>query len=259
MNNLKNSFSAIFLLSLVLQGCIMNSTLHLTKNKKSVIITNPGLKTQDSLSISSILGSPMSWNAFVNNTSTSGRYSIHLINYTTQQFVEGRFVRTDKDFTYLDVLVSDFNKKELGHYEISYPTGALRVALHGMHNQSYRISVKANSASGWHNDLFVTKAANFEIEKDLLHLYSGEIISESGVRGKFLITNDPVDPVPVEASVWYLLLARNEQFDCPEKLKQECKERGLKLKADTARYVGRVPDSSILLPTFKCTGICIEK
>lgn len=246
-----------------LESCVMHSNVQVTTNKRSVILSKNNQGILDSLRAETILGNQISLDQFMNNRRTiQGSYFISLINYTHQTYAEGRFKRETPDSVFLDVVISDIEKSQLNTYEIAYRKDRTSMNLLNIYSRKYRISVKdvkdSKESKSTHNDLIITKSANFEIEKGILQLYTGEVESESGVHGKFVILNDPLLPIPVYASVWYILLAGNEDFDCNEKLKEKCGAKGLKLKVGSPPHATISGQSTWLKPVYKCNGECIN-
>lgn len=194
--NTSNFFLLLFLITVICSNCVMvNSSIGYKKQKHNTIIE----KTPEypATSNPTILDTEINLEDYINQPSTpNSTFFISMINYHTDTYIEARFKRETSDTVFLECISKNLQKSDVFEFGFFYLKSEIDLeSFSSLKNGDYLATYEFNipdsskQINKWKEQLTFRKFQSFEIERNLLHFYSGEI-RERGIHSKFLVLND---------------------------------------------------------------------
>ncbi|MEO1260347.1 MAG: hypothetical protein AAFZ15_16240 [Bacteroidota bacterium] len=197
MNLVKLVFIS-FVVMLLFNSCISNSTIFFQKNKRSHVtnsysndfFVNNGIPARlqgRGIGIEDCLNSP-----------PSGNHSFFISFYdnSANTYREVRSTQVTNDSIIYERHVKENNKDSVESYYVNYRTGNIQLLTVTRNQNDHYLIFRVSSTSGQTSDfsldtLVIRDFVAREIVKDVLHIYEGKMVNSDGSVTDFVVINDP--------------------------------------------------------------------
>lgn len=248
----------IFCLILAFNSCVMNSTVSIHKHKGDKITTSPSSGEIYNQKQSSIQNKRINVADFFNQNDTNNNSSffISLINPNTNQYLEARTIRIEQDSILFDVTLKSLTKNKSINFEVNLETKGVQTKLINKQdiNDGFILDYTSRDTLKSYSLFKIRKFEASSIEKNILHLYTGEISFANQEYSKFVILNDitATNKILATFSLWLSTEIDIGKIEtrCYNQLKKQC--LGM-LKLEPFKI-----NDGWFYTIVSCTGKCIK-
>ncbi len=211
----------------LLTGCAYKSIIIAPRNTgDTTVICNRSSDSLSNQNSNTILNNPISLNKlFGDESKNDGSFFIFMSN--SNLFIEAEVNSQNLDTSTLKGTVYDKMRNDTLNFELKYSTNGVSQSITNKKQDSFVLNLILDEK--YRNDslkqsFYFSKTKNFEIQENILELYTGEVKYEKQEGFSYIIINDPSKFSKTLKAVCILTIVDLEAaaIRCKSKYKNEC-------------------------------------